>query len=190
MKRDPLAFMAALVIVTWLLIVVGWTVILTASNAHGAEPRPSVVAVMGNDCVNKRPVSVYYAHHWQTINLATIYNSPLTFHEHSCHVAVPGHPLGFRLFKSTANTRAEAAFQRHFLATDHPQQPTVFCRQSPDHAYFLDLAFYWGAYGADHLGVAERTLYTAWTHRYARAHGCRTYNPTHHRSTASKESFK
>jgi hypothetical protein len=127
-------------------------------------------AVGGKLCTD-RGVTNYYVHRWAPFYPEQILNSTFVYHEHACTA------YGFRLYKSTANTPDEVKFARSFLAGDRPEQPTVFCRTSPGHAYFLDLGFYWGVQGDTHLTKAERNDYTPWTHRYAHRHGCRLFLP-------------
>jgi len=124
-----------------------------------------------------RSHSVYYVHLGDDIDAATILDSPMWFMESECLMR------GFRLIKSHADTTREANFQRRFLREDSvaSKQPTIYCRTAKDRAYFLDLAFYWGSYGAKHLNHAEKTRYTHWTHTYVHNHdACRRFLPKHH----------
>lgn len=114
--------------------------------------------------------SNYYVHHWQDIPIWKILNSPYVFREHVCH------RNGFRLFVSRANTKGEVKFQRHFLKTDRPKKPTMFCKLSPSRSYFIDLDFYWSDREPS-LNRAERNHYTHWAHLYAHRHGCRLFLP-------------
>lgn len=148
-------------------------VILVGAPTQAAPAHhESVAVVRGGHCHN-RGVTNYYIHHWQRIHANKILNSPYVFREHRCRIN------GFRLYKSSANTAGEVAFQRHFLATDRPHKPTIFCRTTKDHAYFLDLGFYWGMANAPTLNAAEKHHYSSWAHDYARAHGCRLFVPKH-----------
>lgn len=133
-----------------------------------AAPR---TAFVGTSVCHSRGTTNYYIHHWQSVDPQKILDSPFVFDEHVCRVN------GFRLYKSTSNTAGEANFARHFLATDRPHKPTIYCRVDATHAYFLDLAFYWGAGGAQHLNAAEKAHYTGWAHAYAHRHGCRLFVP-------------
>jgi hypothetical protein len=89
---------------------------------------------------------------------------------------------GFRLYKSVANTPEEVQHARHFQTVAAPKgdpdpqtQPTIFCRTSPGHAYFLDLYFFWR--DVKPLTHTELHDYAGWAHRYAHAHGCRVFFP-------------
>lgn len=147
-------------------------VVLVGGPAHAAAPasHESTVRVSGDLC-KSRGTTNYYVHHWQSIPVRKIMNSPFVYREHSCRVD------GFRLYKSSANTAGEVAFARHFLKTDRPKKPTIFCRTTTGRAYFLDLGFYWGMADARRLNVAEQQHYTAWAHAYADRHGCRLFVP-------------
>lgn len=141
-----------------------------AAPAQSATRHESTEVVNGDLCTN-RGVTNYYVHHWQRVPVRKILDSPYVFHEHKCSVN------GFRLYKSSSDTAAEVTFARHFLKTDRPKKPTIFCRTTPGHAYFLDLGFYWGVQGWDHLNAAEQHHYAGWAHDYARRHGCRLFTP-------------
>ena len=143
------------------------TAMLTAPAT--AAPRHESTTIVNGDRCKDGGVTWYYVHHWQAVPAQKILNSTMRFREHRCYVN------GFRLYKSSSDTPAEVRFARHFLATDRPAKPTIFCRTTPGHAYFLDLRFFWA--DITPLNAAERHHYTGWAHAYADRHGCRLFLP-------------
>jgi hypothetical protein len=138
-----------------------------------AAPAGADTSYVGPGRCDPRGTTNYYVHLGDPIDPEEILDSPYVFRENKCEVN------GFRLYKSVSNTRGEARFARRFLREDtaHSKAPVVYCRSARDHAYFLDLAFYWGLFGVKHRNRAEKARYAPWARAYARRHGCHLFVP-------------
>jgi len=146
-------------------------VTLVGAPAQAAPTHLSVARVNGDLC-RDHGVTNYYVHKGASIPVWKILHSTMTFHEHKCRVGK------MRLEKSSSNTAHEVRFAYRFMKQDPRKKPTIFCRTTKHHAYFLDLAAFWGMTSPYlKLNAAERHHYAAWAHRYADRHGCHLFVP-------------